>query len=82
MLKKNRHGRQAADRMELQHATFERSLRIMSKKIVTLNEEIIKNQIKEIARGSIEGLLYELLEAKAKKPTLAIQCDRNEVRYG
>ena len=42
MRKKNRHGRQAADRMELQHATFERSLRTMSEKIVTLNEEVIK----------------------------------------
>ena len=47
MRKKNRHGRQAADRMELQHATFERSLRTMSEKIVTLNEEVIKGQIKE-----------------------------------
>ena len=48
--------------MELQHATFERSLRIMSKKIVTLNEEIIKNQIKEIARGSIEAVSYTHLD--------------------
>ncbi len=40
--------------MELQHDTFERSLEPMSEKIVTLNEEVIKGQIKELVRGSVE----------------------------
>ena len=35
----------------------------MSKKIVQLNEEVIKGQIKELVRGSVEETLNELLEA-------------------
>ena len=34
----------------------------MSEKIVQLNEEIIKGQIKELVRGSVEETLNELLE--------------------
>ena len=37
----------------------------MSEKIVTLNEEVIKGQIKELVRGSVEETLNELLEAEA-----------------
>lgn len=37
----------------------------MSEKIVQLNEEIIKGQIKELVRGSIEVTLNELLEKEA-----------------
>ncbi len=36
----------------------------MSKKIVQLNEEVIKDQIKELVRGSVEQTLNELLEAE------------------
>ena len=32
----------------------------MSEKIVTLNEEVIKGQIKELVRGSVEGYCQEL----------------------
>ena len=39
----------------------------MSEKIVTLNEEVIKGQIKELVRGSVEETLNELLEAEAEK---------------
>ena len=35
----------------------------MSEKIVQLNEEVIKGQIKELVRGSVEETLNELLEA-------------------
>ena len=35
----------------------------MSEKIVQLNEEAIKGQIKELVRGSVEETLNELLEA-------------------
>ena len=42
----------------------------MSEKIVTLNEEVIKGQIRELVRGSVEETLNELLEAEAEKLTL------------
>ena len=43
----------------------------MSEKIVQLNEEAIKGQIKELVRGSVEETLNELLEAEAEKLTHA-----------
>ena len=52
--------------MELLHDTFERSLGTMSEKIVTLNEEVIKGQIKELVQRSVEVMLNELLEAEAE----------------
>ena len=41
----------------------------MSEKIVQLNEEVIKGQIKELVRGSAEKTLNELLEAETEKLT-------------
>ncbi len=41
----------------------------MSEKIVQLNEEVIKGQIKELVRGSVKETLSELLEAEAEKLT-------------
>ena len=41
----------------------------MSNNIVQVNEEIIKGQIKELVRGSVEETLNELLEAEAEKLT-------------
>ena len=38
----------------------------MSEKIVQLNEEVIKGQLKELVRGSVEETLNELLEAEAE----------------
>ena len=38
----------------------------MSEKIVRLNEEVIKGQIKESARGSVEETLNELLEKEGE----------------
>ena len=43
----------------------------MSEKIVQLNEEIIKGQIKELVRGSVEETLNELLEKEAESLTQA-----------
>ena len=43
----------------------------MSEKIVSLNEEVIKGQIKELVRGSVEETLNELLEQEAEKLTQA-----------
>ena len=38
----------------------------MSEKIVQLNEEIIKLELKELVRGSVEETLNELLEKEAE----------------
>ena len=54
----------------------------MSEKIVTLNEEVIKGQIKELVRGSVKETLNELLEAEAEKLTQAARYERNEARQG
>ena len=48
----------------------------MSEKIVQLNEEAIKGQIKELARGSVEETL------NAEKLTQAARYERNEQRQG
>ena len=37
----------------------------MSEKIVPLNEELIKGQIRELVRSSVEETLNELLEKEA-----------------
>ena len=41
----------------------------MSEKIVQLNKEVIKGQIKELVRGGVEETLNGLLEAEAEKLT-------------
>ena len=38
----------------------------MSEKIVQLNEEVIKVQLRELVRGSVEGTLNELLSRKRR----------------
>ena len=43
----------------------ERRQQTMSVKIVQLNVGVIKGQLKELVRGSIEEILDELLEAEA-----------------
>ncbi len=54
----------------------------MSEKIVQLNEEGIRDQIKELVRGSVEETHNELLEAEAEKLTQAARYERNEQRQG
>ena len=54
----------------------------MSEKIVQLNEEVIKGQIKELVRGSVEETLNELLEAEAERLTQAARYERSEARQG
>jgi putative transposase len=54
----------------------------MSEKIVTLNEEVIKGQIRERVNGSMEETLNELLEAEAERPPQAARYKRNESRRG
>ena len=50
----------------------------MSGKIVQMNEEVIKGQIKELVRGSVEETLNELLEQEIEKLTQAARYERNE----
>ena len=54
----------------------------MSEKIVQLNEEVIKGQIKELVRGSVEETLNELLEKEAESLTQATRYKRSEARQG
>ena len=54
----------------------------MSEKIVQFNEEVIKGQIKELVRGSVEETLNDLLEAEAEKLTQAARYERSEERQG
>ena len=54
----------------------------MSEKIVQLNEEVIKGQIKELVRGSVGETLNELLEKEAESLTQAARYERNETRQG
>ena len=43
---------------------------------------VIKGQLKELVRGSVEETLNELLEAEAQKLTQAARYERNEQRQG
>ena len=52
----------------------------MSEKIVQFNEEIIKGQLKELVRGSVEETLNELLEKEAESLTQAARYERSEGR--
>ena len=54
----------------------------MSDKIVQFNEEVIKGQLKEVVRGSVEETLNELLEKEAETLTQAARYERNEARQG
>ena len=54
----------------------------MSEKIVQLNEEVIKGQLKELVRGSVEETLNELLEAEAEKLIQVARYERKEQRQG
>ena len=54
----------------------------MSEKIVTLNEKVIKGEIRELVRGSVEETLNNLLEAEADKLTQARRYERSEDRQG
>ena len=54
----------------------------MPEKIVQLNEEVIKGQIKDLVRGSVEETLNELLEKEAESLTQAARYERSEARQG
>jgi len=54
----------------------------MSEKIVQLNEEIIKTELKELVRNSVEETLNGMLEAEASQLTNAAKYERTEERQG
>ena len=54
----------------------------MSDKIVQFNEEVIKEQLKDLVRGSVEETLNELLKKEAETLTQAARYERNEARQG
>ena len=68
--------------MKSRHTILKGDSKPCPRKIVQLNEEVIKGQIKELVRGSVEETLNELLEAEAEKLTQAARYERNEQRQG
>lgn len=50
----------------------------MSEKIVQLNEEVIKGQLKELVRCSVYQTLNELLEAETEQLTQAARYERSD----
>ena len=54
----------------------------MSEKIIQLNEGIIKNELKELVRSSVEETLNGMLEAEANQLTNAALYERSEERQG
>jgi transposase-like protein len=54
----------------------------MSEKIIQLNEEIIKGELKDLVRHSVEETLNELLDKEAAELTNAAKYERTETREG
>ena len=54
----------------------------MSEKIVQLNEEVIKVELKELVRSSVEETLNGLLEQEAQQLTNAARYERSAERQG
>lgn len=54
----------------------------MSNKIIQLNEEIIKGELKELVRCSVKETLNNLLEQEPKDLTQAAKYERTESRQG
>jgi transposase-like protein len=54
----------------------------MSKKIVQLNEEVIKGELKDLARSSVEETLNDLLNKEAEQLTKAARYERSKDRQG
>jgi transposase-like protein len=54
----------------------------MSEKTVQLKKEIIKSELIELVRSSVEETLNNLLEQEAKELTNAARYERTEARQG
>ena len=64
--------------MKLRNESFERRQQTIPKKIVQLNEEVIKEEIKGLVRNSVEETLNKLLEAESEKLTQAARYEHNK----
>ncbi len=53
----------------------------MSNKIIQLNEDAIKGELKELVRNSVEETLNNLLDQEAKELTQAAKYERTQVRW-
>ncbi len=54
----------------------------MSEKIITLNEDAVKTELKDLVRKSVEETLNELLDSEAEELTGASKYERSEARKG
>ena len=54
----------------------------MSNNIIQLNEEVVKTELKDLVRKSVEETLNELLNQEAAELTGAAKYERNETRKG
>ena len=54
----------------------------MSEKIIQLNEEVVKSELKEMVRKSMEKPLNELVNKEAEELTSAAKYVRTEARQG
>lgn len=54
----------------------------MSKRMIQLNEGAIKDELKELVRGSVEEMLNDLPEKEAQELTQAARYERTEARQG
>ena len=54
----------------------------MSKEILQVNETVIKRELKELVRGSVEETLNALLEQEAQELTQAARYERTQARQG
>ena len=54
----------------------------MSEKIITLNEDAVKTELKDLVRKSVEETLNELLDNEAEELTGASKYERSESRKG
>ena len=54
----------------------------MSEKIIQLNEEAVKTELKDLVRKSVEETLNELLDSEAEELTGASKYERSESRKG
>ena len=52
----------------------------MSEQIVQLNEQVIKSELKELVRQSVQEVLNSLLDAEADQLTNARKYERTEQR--
>lgn len=54
----------------------------MSENIIQLNEEVVKGEIRDLVRKSVEETLNEMLDAEAEEPVGASKYERCEEREG